>query len=155
MLCALVTRTPTLWQRVVSNRRVLVWGAGGMALVLLWLSCNQNPFPGAMITGGYSVLACFYSCCLLIVLTRKGIVQRLLSSEALKGLGTIAYCTYLLHLPLMNACRRLLGIWFLYTSSRTRFVSGLLGIALTILTGTISWRFFQSPMLRRGHAYRY
>jgi peptidoglycan/LPS O-acetylase OafA/YrhL len=37
----------------------------------------------------------------------------------------------------------------------TQFLVGLIGIALTIAIAKLSWQFFEKPLLRRGHAYKY
>jgi peptidoglycan/LPS O-acetylase OafA/YrhL len=155
VLCALAFRTPALWRRVDAQRLVLLWTTGGMAALLIWLAFNPRPFRGAMLTGGYSLVACFYACCLLLALTSKGIARRFLSLQPLTRLGTIAYCSYLLHLLLIDGCRSLFGAWFHSESSRLQLVSGLVGIGLTILIAITSWQFFESPLLRRGHAYHY
>ncbi len=70
-------------------------------------------------------------------------------------LGTLAYCTYLIHLPLMEASRRVLERGLGYSSSSTQFVGGLVGIALTLGVAKLSWIFFEKPLLRRAHAHRY
>jgi peptidoglycan/LPS O-acetylase OafA/YrhL len=155
VLCALAFRTPAWWQRVNAKRAVILWATGGMATLLIWLAYNPRPFPGAMLTGGYTLVACFYSCCLVIALTSKGIARRFLSLEPLMSLGTIAYCSYLLHLLLIDACRSFFTTWFHSDSSRMQLSGGLVGIALTILIAIASWQFFESPLLRRGHSYHY
>jgi peptidoglycan/LPS O-acetylase OafA/YrhL len=155
VLCALAFRTPALWQRVDSQRTVLLWTAGGMVALLILLSYYPRLLPGAMLVGGYSLIACFYACCLLIALTSKGIARRFLSLQPLTSLGTIAYCSYLLHLLLIDSCRSLFGTWFHSASSSMQSVSGLVGIGLTILIAIASWQFFESPLLRRGHTYHY
>lgn len=155
VLCALAFRTPALWQLVNAKRAVILWATGGMATLLIWLAYNPRPFPGAMLTGGYTLVACFYTCCLVIALTSKGIARRFLSLQPLMSLGTIAYCSYLLHLLLIDACRSFFATWFHSESSRMQFGGGLVGIGLTILIAIVSWQFFESPLLRRGHSYRY
>ncbi len=152
VLYALAFRTPALWKRVYAKHTVLLWTAGGMATLLILLTYSPLLFPGAMLIGGYSLIACFYACCLLIALTSKGIAQRFLSLQPLTSLGTIAYCSYLLHLLLIDG---LFGTWFHSASSSMQSVSGLVGIGLTILIAIASWQFFESPLLRRGHAYHY
>jgi len=34
-------------------------------------------------------------------------------------------------------------------------LGGLLGIVLSVVIAKVSWRFFEQPMLRRGHAYKF
>jgi peptidoglycan/LPS O-acetylase OafA/YrhL len=109
-----------------------------------------------MVIIGYSWIALFYTLCLLIAVTETGgLVHRVLTTRGLTQLGVLAYCTYLLHLPLMEASRRVLGIRFAYASEGTQFLGGLIGIALTLVIAKISWAFFEKPLLRRGHAYKY
>jgi peptidoglycan/LPS O-acetylase OafA/YrhL len=106
-------------------------------------------------TVGYTWLALFYTSCLLIAVSgsRRGVIQRLLCQRWLMGLGTIAYCTYLLHVPLVQAGRRLVELPF---SARAAWIpGGLLGVAATIVMASISWKFFEQPLLRRGHKYEY
>jgi peptidoglycan/LPS O-acetylase OafA/YrhL len=69
------------------------------------------------------------------------------------GLGTIAYCAYLIHMPLINAARRLLGLRF--SQDTSWLPGGLLGIAATLVIASISWKFFEKPLLRRDHRYEY
>jgi peptidoglycan/LPS O-acetylase OafA/YrhL len=56
---------------------------------------------------------------------------------------------------LIDACRNIFATWFHSESSRMQFGSGLVGIGLTILIAIASWQFFETPLLRRGHAYHY
>jgi peptidoglycan/LPS O-acetylase OafA/YrhL len=155
-LCALLIRFPAYWQRLISRRVVLWCIAAPIVIVLAWISSKgYGPFAGFVMTASYSLLAIFYACFLLIALTSRGPVQRILCYPPLRNLGTIAYCTYLFHLPLMELCRRFIGLRFSYSSLATQFYSGLLGIALTLVIGKLSWSFFEKPLLQRGHAYRY
>ena len=73
----------------------------------------------------------------------------------LMQLGVLAYCTYLIHLPAIEASRRILGLRFNYASGATQFAGGLIGVALTLMVAKFSWYFLEKPMLRRGHAYKY
>jgi peptidoglycan/LPS O-acetylase OafA/YrhL len=109
-----------------------------------------------MVTLGYSLLALFYTSCLLIAITAEtGILVRVLRNPLLMQLGALAYCTYLIHLPAIEACRRILGLRFNYASEMTQFVGGLLGIVLTLVVAKSSWHFLEKPLLRRGHNYKY
>ncbi len=73
-------------------------------------------------TAGYTWLALFYTCCLLIALSSTNrIVQGLLCQKWLMALGTIAYCSYLIHMPLIQAGRRLLEFHF---SKETAWLPG-------------------------------
>jgi peptidoglycan/LPS O-acetylase OafA/YrhL len=106
-----------------------------------------------IVTVGYRWLAFLYSGGLLMAISGASTrLQRVLCSRALTWLGTLAYCTYLIHLPLMEASRRVLERGLGYSSSSTQFVGGLVGIALTLGVAKLSWIFFEKPLLRRAHA---
>jgi peptidoglycan/LPS O-acetylase OafA/YrhL len=156
VLSALLVRTPRFWNALIA-KRLFLYPMAGIALIgLIWFTYKRyDPYGHVMITAGYSLVALFYTFWLLIALTSRGVVQRILHNRALRELGTLAYCTYLLHLPFMAVCRRILGMRFDYSSRATQFFGGLIGILLTLVAARLSWRFFEQPMLRRGHSHKY
>jgi peptidoglycan/LPS O-acetylase OafA/YrhL len=97
---------------------------------------------------GYSVLAAFYVVALVLAVTAPEgeAIGRLLRTRPLRYAGTLAYSTYLIHLPL-------LGISLLLI--RRQAAAGILGLALTFLIAALSWRFFEKPLVLRGHRHRY
>ena len=156
VLCAVLTRTPDLWQKLAARRSALAVAAIAATPGLAWLTYERySPFAGLTITVGYSLLAFFYSCVLLLALTGSEWLQKILSARALKALGQVAYFVYLFHLPIMEIVRLLSAIRFAYWSPAVRFLSGGLGIALTLGLGKLSWRFYEEPLLRRGHRHSY
>jgi peptidoglycan/LPS O-acetylase OafA/YrhL len=156
VLCSLLVRTPRWWKFLFSHRSVLCWVTGFFSLGLIPLTFKGQELATTMVTFGYSWLAFFYTGCLLIAITEaNATVQRVLCNRSLLQLGVLAYCIYLLHLPLMEASRRLLGLRFAYSSTSTQFVGGLMGVLLTMGIAKLSWVFFEKPLLRRGHAYKY
>jgi len=108
-----------------------------------------------MVFIGYSVLALFYTCCLLITLTSGGPVQRLLCNPLLTELGLLSYCLYMIHLPLVEGIRQILGLYFGYQSHAAHLGSLLIGLPLLFVLAKLSWKYFEKPLLRRGHAYQY
>jgi peptidoglycan/LPS O-acetylase OafA/YrhL len=125
-------------------------------LGLIPLTVWGDAFSVPVITIGYSWLAMFYTGCLLIAVTSTSLsMQRALGNPVLLSFGTTAYCTYLLHLPMMEICRRLLGLWLPYETQAVQFAGGILGIVLTLMLAKVSWVFFERPLLRRGHSYKY
>jgi peptidoglycan/LPS O-acetylase OafA/YrhL len=156
VLCSVLVRTPRWWKFVFSHRSALCWITGFLFLGLIPLTFRGNEFSTTMVTFGYSWLAFFYTGCLLIAITgNNSTVQRVLYNRSLSQLGVLAYCVYLLHLPLMEASRRFLGLRFAYSATGTQFVGGLIGVLLTLAVAKLSWVFFEKPLLRRGHAYKY
>jgi len=103
-----------------------------------------------MVSVGYSMLAAFYVSILLLAVTSSGWISKVLSLSCLRRLGALAYFTYLFHLPAMEFCRRLLGIFIPYPTMTTQFLGGLIGVALTILVASFSWAIFEGPLVRFG-----
>jgi peptidoglycan/LPS O-acetylase OafA/YrhL len=156
VLAALLVRQPRAWKFLLAQRRALGWVTGFLFVGLAGLTFKGYEFSTLMVTVGYSWLALFYTGCLLIAVTaRSGLFVRVLCNRFLMQLGVLAYCTYLVHLPAIEACRRMLGLRFNYAAETTQFVGGLIGVALTLLLAKFSWHFFEKPLLRRGHAYKY
>ncbi len=156
VLCALTVRTPRCWESLLAHRPRLYWATGLLFLGLLALTHRGYELSSWMVTIGYSWVELFYSACLLIALTAKGgLAERVLCNRFFMQLGMLAYCIYLLHLPLIEASRRLLGLHWNYDSTMTQFLGGLMGVVLTIVIARFSWTLFEKPLLRRGHAYKY
>ena len=111
----------------------------------------------------YSLLGLFYTCCLLVALIRPRMSQRVLCNRRLMELGGIAYCTYLVHMPLIEAGRKLVPNYFPYLAKLSiphamgmaAFFGGLLGIVISLVVAKLSWRYFEQPILRRGHDYKF
>jgi peptidoglycan/LPS O-acetylase OafA/YrhL len=102
---------------------------------------------------GYSLLAVFYTVCLLLVLSRRGLLHRVLTIPPLMSLGTLAYCTYLIHFPVIQAIRPLFRNRLPYPLDS--LLAGVLGSALSVALAGLSWKYFEKPMLRRGRAHVY
>jgi peptidoglycan/LPS O-acetylase OafA/YrhL len=156
VLCALVVRTPHTWKFLLEHRSALCSLTGFLSLGLIPLTFWGDEMSTPMVTVGYSWLAVLYAGCLLIAVTGANrTIQRILCSRSLMQLGVLAYCTYLLHLPLMEASRRLLGLRFPLSSTSTQVAGGFIGVLVTLGIAKLSWTYFERPLLRRGHAYKY
>lgn len=73
----------------------------------------------------------------------------------LAKMGRISYCFYVIHPTVNQLCHRVL-------LHETEAADNWLSIAVTILAAplayalaTLSWKYFEQPLLRRGHAFTY
>ncbi len=164
VLSAILVRSRRGWDFLLGKRTLLYSTTCGLLLVLAWFSYKQyGQTATPMVTFGFSVLGLFYTCCLLIALMKTRTSERVLCNRRLMELGGIAYCVYLVHTPLIVAARRLTPICFPflrklpipYVVGIEVLLGGLLGIVASVAIAKISWRFFEQPMLRRGHAYKF
>src|SRR6266536_615875 len=163
VLAALLVRNPQCCQILAKKRTILYLLTGGLLLILIWLTYwASDPYSAAMVTFGYSVLAFFYAGCLLIALLRTRIGERVLRDRRLMQLGGIAYCTYLVHMPFLNAGEwafdsafRYWGLSFSHSSGWAELIGRICGVAVTLFVARLSWRSFEQPLLKRGHRYKY
>jgi len=157
VLAALLVRNPVFWHWLQSHRAIL-WSATALLFLgvvyMTWHGYDALSFP--MTTWGFSWLAAFYTCILLIAVSSAGgFVQRLLRNKALMQLGALAYCSYLVHVAIMNALRHPLKAHYPQYPVAAWLMGGILGILLTILIAALSYKYYEKPMLRRGHQYSY
>jgi peptidoglycan/LPS O-acetylase OafA/YrhL len=157
VLAALLMRNEVFWNWLQSNRRTL-WSVTGVFFLgvayMTWQGFDALSF--AMTTWGFSWLATFYTCILLIaVSSSRGPVSRILQNPSLMRLGTLAYCSYLVHVAIMNALRHPLKAHFPEFPVAAWLVGGILGIGLTLAVAALSYKYFEKPLLKRGHRYSY
>ena len=138
---------PKVLQRCVAYLLVV------LAALTWWLVRPANVIT---YTIGYSTLAVFYMCLLLLVMSQtEGVVARLVRAKWLRYLGGVSYCVYLIHLTINVWAHRLL----LGSVPRIYDLPGvgvtLLAGAVTLLVASLSWKYFEKPLIRRGHRYAY
>jgi peptidoglycan/LPS O-acetylase OafA/YrhL len=149
----------TVWFRAFleTNRllmqRVLLGLTLGVAALLWWLA-----HPVSVVTAliGYTWLAAFFSCIMVVALSRThGWIAGVLRWRMLRALGTISYCVYIIHL----AFNRLAHLVVLHADPQIYNLRGvgvtLLALGLTLVVASLSWRYFEKPLIRRGHSYAY
>lgn len=128
----------------------LFLGVGGL---LWWL---VHPLNIITVTIGFSWLAFFYTALLLAVISQPaGRLAGLARWRFLSWLGGISYCVYLLHGTLLYFAH---DIFFhadprLYTLKQ--LAVSILALLVTFLIASVSWRFFEKPLIQRGHRYSY
>ncbi|MDP9160782.1 MAG: acyltransferase [Acidobacteriota bacterium] len=157
VLSAIVVRHPGGWRFLKSNRG---WLRSVVILLLagmVYMTCHKYmQLVPPMNTFGYSWIGLFYASLLLFVVSdSQGILKRALSNRLLMNLGTLAYCGYLIHVPLAIAGRRVFAMVFQVSANTSWFLGGMTGIALTLMIASVSWRFFEKPLLRMGHKHTY
>jgi peptidoglycan/LPS O-acetylase OafA/YrhL len=129
---------------------VLMCGA-----VALWL---WSPTSGGigMQTIGFSVLGLLYGVILLLALSHtNGSIARLMRIGWLRELGRVSYCVYIIHLVVNVGCHAVL----LHKAARISTTGGalvtLLAAAVTYVAARLSWTLIESPLLKKGHTFKY
>jgi peptidoglycan/LPS O-acetylase OafA/YrhL len=157
MLLALAWRDERFRQRITSSggflRLIFVALLLGAGALLWWLS---HPVNIVTVTIGYSWLAILYSAALLTAVSqRDSLLARCMRWKWLGWLGGISYCVYILHDAFNFFAHRLL----LHAEPQLYNVRGvgvsLFALAVTLVVASLSWRYFEKPLIRRGHTYSY
>jgi peptidoglycan/LPS O-acetylase OafA/YrhL len=156
-LSAIGVRSRRGWKLLWTQRKFLyILTAVLFAGVVYMTIKGWGQFSWSMTTGGYSWLALFYACCLLIVVSgRVEVLQKALHSWTLMRLGTVAYCVYLVHMPAIQVGRRGLESLLPRLPKTSWVLGGALGVLFTLVIAAGSWQLFEKPLVRKGHSYVY
>ena len=127
---------------------VLLSGAVSGCFVFLIRDPERNAFFGVF---GYTAIALSMALLLAFVLARAGSNDRLcrfLRYPTLVKLGSISYMFYLLHLFVIMGFHRTFANVMVdhWAWNRTLQLAG--SLAVTISTAALSWKYFESPILR-------
>jgi peptidoglycan/LPS O-acetylase OafA/YrhL len=110
-----------------------------------------------MLSIGHTWIAALYLCFLFCAITQQGSALSVcLRWKWLMGLGTIAYGVYLFHIQIRFVLQQL--IWS-HGSTKTdnvaEFGVSIVAILFTLLLCRVSYVYFEKPLLRIGHGFRY
>jgi len=123
---------------------------------LLFFLFSYGSITGGMQTIGFTWMAAFYAAVVLLAVeNRSGWLAGFLRTPLLLELGSVSYCVYLIHLVVNVSLHALL----LHHSPRISNLWGvlvtLLALAITYSIAKLSWIYFEGPLQRRGHAFKY
>jgi len=103
-------------------------------------------------TFGLSLLDGMYFCLLVAVLMAPvAPLIRLFRAGWLRWLGTVSYCVYLIHQPIGFLLFQSAGYSELSIINISTGLLTLLVAALTLSVAQLSWRYLESPLIRRAH----
>ena len=134
-------------------QRATIYLAVCIIALLWWLVRPPNV---VTVTAGYSVLAFFYVSLLLLVLSQtNSFVAGCMRNSLLRRLGVISYCVYIIHLTINELGHRFLT----HQEPNLSHWQGILitcsALVLSLTIASLSWRFFEKPLIRRGHRFTY
>jgi peptidoglycan/LPS O-acetylase OafA/YrhL len=144
---AYLKNSRALLQRAVSYMLIL------LAILMWWLA---RPNGIVTYTVGYTALAVFYTSLMLLAISqREGVIAKVMRGKWLRYLGRISYCVYLIHLTVNEWAHRIL-LGRSPSISDTRGISvTLFALLLTLFIASLSWRYFEKPLIAKGHAHSY
>jgi peptidoglycan/LPS O-acetylase OafA/YrhL len=156
VLAACAVRSGACWDWLVAHKGIVgtvsvVLGVGILEMIHKKMGISSFE----LASFGYTWVALFYLSLLLLGVTQHGFVSRLFRFRPLTELGMLAYGLYLFHYLLIGLVYGLAG-------KASPLLTGLSTIGLTLLSGLLvfaltrlSWRYFEKPLINRGHRYQY
>ena len=161
VLCAYMVRHPGIHAWLQPRRDWLYVVFGILLLGLIYLSVlaarNKTNFADfnslEMNSYGYSWIAGFYACLLLIIVTvQDSPLAGVMRIPLLRHFGEISYCIYLIHVAVNEMLR-----WLVFRGkpAPTYLMVTLLAFIATWVLAAASWKYFEKPIIRWGHAFRY
>jgi peptidoglycan/LPS O-acetylase OafA/YrhL len=127
-----------------------------LAPLSFFLKKSLTPYTLGMGSLGYSWFALLFTALLLLCLLEPaGLWSRFLRLGFLREFGAISYCLYLIHLGILHLTHALI----LNARPRIYDLPGFgvtaLAFLLSYVLAKLSWIYFEQPLIRRGHSYRY
>ena len=156
LFCAYFLRKPEIWTWLVNHRRRL-WNVFLILLSGIPLICTRGiPYTLLWIIVGYGWMSLLYATTMILALTNsRSFISRVLRLRWLRGLGTISYGIYLFHAGIYCFCMWLLRGHGYLLSDWKDFGVTCLAFAITIVFASLSWRYFEKPIVRWSHKRRY
>jgi len=157
VICAVLFRDPN-WKAALTRNRwainvsLAVFGLG--VAILTYKRWGVGTVP--MCTLGFTCLALFYGSVLMVaMISPQGLLSRTFQASSLMWLGTIAYGLYLFHtMPLVVLFR----IFLHRSPALTNWIDGVIALSALLIAlamAFLSWKYFESRLVRLGHRFTY
>jgi peptidoglycan/LPS O-acetylase OafA/YrhL len=108
----------------------------------------------ALYVGSYTWFALLYVV-VLVEAVSNGWIGAVFRWRWIRYCGTISYCLYLIHLPVLGLCHKLFFNSIPHSNSVATTAVTLFALGLTFTISHLSWRFFEKPVVERGQRVRY
>jgi peptidoglycan/LPS O-acetylase OafA/YrhL len=109
-----------------------------------------------MTTYGFTLVALAYACVLVIaVVDKTSLIARVLRIPVMRHFGSIAYGMFLIHTAIREIMLRLILGSPTEATALSRNLVALAAFFVTWLVAILSWHFFEKPIVRWGHSFRY
>jgi peptidoglycan/LPS O-acetylase OafA/YrhL len=146
MLIAVAYRRENWWPKLAA---VAPWCAPFLALATFQFQRHSA-------VASYTIFAAFYGCLLVCALpARDTLVSRFFASRPMRLLGTLSYCTYMLHHIVMRYCFYFLLHKDPVVSSLGDLLPDIVALPVVLAVCTASWSWFEKPIMKWGHRQKY
>ncbi len=157
VICAVLLRDRQWKERLIRN----LW-AIRVAFVTLGLGLALLTYKGwgmgtrPMCTFGFTYLALFYTSAMMIaMISPQGSLSHAFRARWLKWLGTIAYAVYLFHVTVLSVIFRIVLHRPPGMADWLDAVTALSALVATLGLAQLSWKYFESKLVRLGHRFTY
>ncbi|HEX3655406.1 MAG TPA: acyltransferase [Pirellulales bacterium] len=123
-----------------------VAGLGGMAAIVFQ---TGNSFAWQHAYYGYTIIGATCAAALLLAI-RGGAAWAWLTAWPLLWLGQVSYAVYMFHEPVSGLVQGWVRAALPRLSPATAFA-----LAITLVLAWLSWRWFEGPLVRAGHRWKY
>jgi peptidoglycan/LPS O-acetylase OafA/YrhL len=157
VICAVLLRDDRCKQFLAENVWIIktclaIFGLG--VAVLTYNGWGMGTMP--MCTLGFTCVALFYTSVLMIAMVSpEGILSRVFRARWLMWLGTIAYALYLFHEIVLDAVFRLVFHHAPFLANGFNALAALLALVVALSLAWLSWKFFESKLVKVGHRFVY
>jgi peptidoglycan/LPS O-acetylase OafA/YrhL len=153
VLVALAYRTPWLCPKIMEWRNYIyaAFALLGIAGFVILLGPSRG-FPFGAFGLGYSFVAALYALLLMCVLLSSRF-SAIFSWSPLRSMGILAYGLYLFHGAFIDLFRWLMGKFLAPHIAYS--IGPPIAIVVVIPIAALSWKYFEKPLVKRGHRYQY
>ena len=157
VLLAVGWREESLKQWLQRNLRFVYAAVGLLSLGFAYLAITgKSQYSYAMSVWGFSCVDAFFAGLLVVALMApRGIWAGICRWPFLTDVGGVSYCMYIIHASVNRVCHAFLSSSPDGISTLSSSLATLLAAIATWGLAKLSWRLLESPMIRRGHRYRY
>lgn len=157
MLVAFLWRIPLSHKWLEDHRRTLYFALGVFLTGVIVLTAYSPSFHSiAMQSIGFSWLGIFFALLLILTLVNPaGPIAALARMRVLRELGKVSYCLYLIHPAVNLFCRAALQLSRVSQSDWRIIVVPMVACVVSYLIAKLSFIYFEQPLLRYGHTFKY
>jgi peptidoglycan/LPS O-acetylase OafA/YrhL len=157
MLAALISKSPgaRAWMEKYTLFLYALFIALFYGVAYLW-RWSSDPMLGLTQNAGYTVIALFFAMLLLLVLVERNFFLAAVMRLGFLGeIGGISYCIYIIHTAVYFFCHQIILSALPAVTDVPAAAVTLLAALLTYAIAKLSWKYFEQPQIRRGHAFQY
>jgi peptidoglycan/LPS O-acetylase OafA/YrhL len=157
ILAAIAWKTPAARAWLVAHRKMLSWTVAilflGPMIFTKWSFAADDFWAQAL---KLEYLAIFFALLILSVLVNNsGWLARVMRNSFLREMGRLSYCIYIIHLSVLVVCFAAFLHEIPSLETPASFLVAGISFVLTYALAWLSFKYFEGPMLRRGHTFKY